>query len=284
MAGRDDRKDGDEIDEDEVVPVPVETLREARGEKIVAVHRSKLASLRPFRRIRADRILGVIGVIALAAALILLFTWENPPEEEPSWPVEWDEAEHVPINATTSSLSEPGSGGPGQTVQSEEEHTFDVDEQNVTRVQVSVWWRDDIGNEEGPPAGDEFNVTLYGPDGSGIEVAARNIGNISETRYINITIPLAATPTIGEAPVETEQEARAYVAENANATTAGIGQWRVVVEMVDAGDAGDYPPEVGECTPAAELAGQCTIDTGNDYSITVRYYSFFPTFPAPEGG
>lgn len=269
---------------DDIVPVPMEQVREARGEKVVAVHRSKLASLRPFRRIRADRVLGVLGVVVLAVALVLVFVWENPPEEQPEWPVEWQETEYVPINATTARVEEPGSGTPGGPApETQQEHTFEVSQPNATRVEISVSWQDDIGNTEGFPAGDEIEVTLIGPDDTNTTITRQLVGNVSETQYINMTVALNPTPALGAAPVETEEAAREYVDANVNETAYGMGQWRVIVRMIEAGDSGDYPQGTDECSPIGQAADQCQIDDGNEYTLTARYFTFYPEFPPPDG-
>ena len=48
--------------------------------------RSKVAGLRAFRRVRADRTLGAIGALLLLIGVALIFAWEKPPPVEKKTP------------------------------------------------------------------------------------------------------------------------------------------------------------------------------------------------------
>src|SRR5687767_12178167 len=89
--------------------VPLEDVRRARGEQKVAMPRSKVASLRAFRRVRADRAFGALGIVLLLIGIALIFTWEKPPVIEKKFEVQWPLAttQEDPIEGAALSAGAP---------------------------------------------------------------------------------------------------------------------------------------------------------------------------------
>ncbi len=259
-----------------IVAVPLEQVRSLRGEAIVALPRSKVASLRAFRRIRADRVLGTIGIIFVLLGILLIFTWEKPPEVVKKYGVEWP-LETITLENDNNTLACTAADCPGAA--SERTYSVPVDQTNVTGVTVWLHWTDDIvGEGEDQSEGDTLELMITGPDGTNItNVAVRKVGGAAGEN-ISLTYPMSGIPDVGAVqPADNDEEAWALLGDRSNRT--GIGTWTLRVKILRAGD------DWGTSTVADELqsSGQkcpstapqvCVQDPGNDYNFgfqIIRY-------------
>jgi hypothetical protein len=259
-----------------LVAMPLEQVRSARGETLVALPRSKVASLRAFRRIRADRILGIIGLILVLIGILLIFTWEKPPEIVKKYGVEWPLTSEVLLseNATFTCNADPcGVATP---------YSVTVDQTNVTAVTFWLQWTDDVaGENQDLSEGDEFQLEFSGPEGT-------NISNVRESRIggrggmnMSFTYVLSGIPDIGAVePADNDEEAFALIGDRTNRT--GIGDWKFTVTLLRAVDDWAPGPAGDEARRTAEQGSQkcpdspqqlptggatCTRDPGNSYTF-----------------
>ncbi|HEX9816197.1 MAG TPA: hypothetical protein VGB18_04390 [Candidatus Thermoplasmatota archaeon] len=260
-----------------MVAVPLEQVRSVRGQAVVALPRSKVASLRAFRRIRADRVLGTIGIIFVLLGILLIFTWEKPPEVVKKYGVEW-QLETLTLENDNNTLVCTATGCPG--AESERTYTIDVNQTNVTAVTVWLQWIDDVvGENEDQSEGDILQLTITGPDGTNItNVAVSKIGG-SGGENISLTYPMSGIPDVGAVqPADNDEEAYALLGDRTNRT--GIGAWSVTVKILRAGDdwgdspLGDELQSSGQKCPANSQMPVCDPDSGNPYNFgfqIIRY-------------
>ena len=263
---------------DAIVAVPLEQVRSARGQAVVALPRSKVASLRAFRRIRADRILGTIGIILVLIGILLIFTWEKPPEIVKKYGVEWP-LETITLESDNNTLA--CTSNPCAGAAAERAYTVDVTQTNVTAVTVWLQWVDTVvGENEDLSEGDELQLTLTGPEGTNITnvVVAKVGGRAGEN--ISLTYPMSGIPDVGAVqPADNDEQAYALIGDRTNRT--GIGSWTITVKINRAGDnwnptspAGAEMRASGQKCPANSPAQVCEHDPGNAYSFgfqIVRY-------------
>jgi hypothetical protein len=263
-----------------IVAKPLDEVREARGEKLVAVQRSKLASLRAFRRARADVAFGTLGVVVILLAGVFIFTWEPPTVVEPSVGVDWPTTRTVLLNETVSlKTPDPNKYPPTQTTyENSTTRSVSVVQSNVSAFFVTVFWVDDVGNDNF--GGDEVQVTLTAPSGFPLSLPAqRNVAFVGSGMWINFSVPVTDLPTMASVPVATEEEARAYVNANVPPSRNGTGTWTVKIDLMRAGDW--YAPGVSRDTPCndpTERAGLCRRDMGNDVKVLVSIDTYRPVF------
>lgn len=246
--------------------VPLEHVRRARGQEKIPVPRSKLAATRAFRRIRTDRLLGVLGILLILFGTYLVFGWEKREKAPPVFPVEWEEVPHA-VEMRTLEVTE---------ATPEAIFSVAVDEPNLTRIEVRAFWKDDVGDE--PREWDKLSFNLSGPapelpttDRVG-QWADHETGN-------NLTPPLAVLvnelPNVRQVPAETESEARALIGDRT--ATNGTGEWRLRLHLDQLGD--DFESEnarqlfEGDC-PADEVQGVCTTDSGQTVDVGATYWTF----------
>lgn len=248
----------DEKQPPKIVAIPLEQARRAAGETRVALPRSKVASLRAFRRVRMDRILGALGVILTVLGIALMFTWEAAPIVEKKFKVEWPTTarsmenwtQFVPATANTTSK------------------TFNLAATNVTLVQISVGWRDEVGDDA--LEGDRFHVTIEGPPGSNVS-RRQDLGTYL-AHTANFSFPLSGIPDVSNWPARTEQEARAGVGDRTNRT--GTGEWKITVRLVKANH--DYRPETPPDVKANDVCQDafCQRDPGQEFTLRFTYTTY----------
>lgn len=260
-----------------IVAVPLEQFRSARGQAVVALPRSKVASLRAFRRIRTDRLLGTIGIILVLIGILLIFTWEKPPEIVKKYGVEWP-LETITLENDNNTLA--CSANPCAGAAAERTYSIDVTQTNVTGVTVWLQWNDNVvGENEELSEGDELRLTLTGPEGTNItNVAVSKVGGRAGEN-ISLTYPMSGIPDLGAVqPADNDAEAFALIGDKTNRT--GIGTWTITVAIVRAGD--DWGPSPvaaelrsnGQKCPPNSAQPVCTPDPGNDYNFgfqIIRY-------------
>lgn len=203
-------------DPSKIVAMPLDRARRARGEGVVAMPRSKVASLRAFRRIRADRFFGALGALLVILGVLLIFVWEKPPDIPKTFSIEWTPST---TSLTTEALSLT-------TAQPTKAIPLTVPGPNVTAVTFWFSWKDDVGNE-GSEA-DEFSFEVKGPSGANLTLPAEKHillqGNISRT-YL-----MSGVPELSSVPAKTESEARAKVGDQTNQT--GIGTYEFTFRLI----------------------------------------------------
>lgn len=241
-----------------IVAVPLEEARRAKGEARVALPRSKVASLRAFRRVRMDRILGVLGVIVTVIGVALMFYWEAPPVVEKKFKVEWPTTvrslenwtQFVPTTANTTSK------------------TFELKANNVTQVVIRVGWDDAVGDHD--LEGDRFMITIEGPSRTNIS-RRQDLGTRLHHSQ-NFSFALSGIPDVASWPATSEREARAGVGDRTN--TTGSGAWKITMWLVKANhnysqDAPQEAKSTGLCQ-----APFCQADPGQDFRLNFIYTTY----------
>lgn len=244
--------------------VPLEDVRRARGEAKMAMPRSKVASLRAFRRVRADRTFGAIGILLLFVGLALIFAWEKPPEVEKKFGVEWPQStiREPPISGAR--LAE---GAAAQT------HSYKLTVPNATAIVFSLVWKDDVGDK--PIEGDRLEMKIEGPPGITLVNATLNDTGDGKTGG-NITFPVALNgiPDIASVNADTNESAFQAVGDRTNET--GIGDWKISVRVLSApgnyANEGNANPDL--CRPGTPTTPYCTPDGGQAYEVHVSYTTY----------
>lgn len=260
-----------------IIAVPLEEGRRARGESVRALPRSKVATLRAFRRIRADRVFGVIGVILIVFATILVFKWEKPPPVPIRYSVEFP-ATTYDLPTVEETLS-PVSG----SHQVSKTYTFQVPRENVSKVLVRLAWVDDHGDEVGE--GDEFQVRIVGPPGTPTPITEGPIpfsyNRTSPTTPTVIEIPILVHSPPSNRQVEASNEAKARAAYSGNTSRVGMGEWTVTLNLTvennytsGPGGFGNYYKENFPQCPEEPRSPYCTPDTGNDFELDFQYITY----------
>lgn len=250
----------DEKQAPKIIAVPLEEARRAKGEARVALPRSKVAGLRAFRRIRSDRLLGVLGVIVTVIGVALMFTWEAPPVIEKKYKVEWPATTHSVENWTK--LLTPAS--PTDT------KTFPINAKNVTEVVISVYWKDTVGDVG--MEGDQFAISVKGPASSGVDVKDLDLRIWLEHRR-TFTFSLSGVPELASVAATNDAQARTAIGDKSNDT--GSGDWQVTMRLLRANH--DYDP--GFDDPAVKERNVCnepfcTTDTGQDFIVSITYVTY----------
>lgn len=236
-----------------LLAVPLERARRARGQSVVALPRSKVATLRAFRRIRMDRLLGVVGTLLVAIGIVLIFTWPQPPPPvEKKFGVEWPRT-----------LVDKGTEQGNLAAQQAFTHTEEVDRPNVTHVTMWLTWQDDVGDEA--VEGDTFELEVQGPPGSNVTFKSNRTGGQAGAN-MSFTFAMSGIPDVASVPAATEDEARKTLGDRSNRT--GMGSWTMTVRLLRAeGDwsnndlRGRVPCQAPHCTP----------DPGNSFELHFEY-------------
>lgn len=252
--------------------VPLEEVRRARGESRVAVQRSKVATLRSFRRIRSDRLLGLLGVLLVVVATVLVFSWPAPPQKKtPAFSVAWEEDS---VARTYTGIEVPRDNATWDVL-------IEVPQANVTTLSASINWSDDVGDEG--PEWDVLNFTLKGPDQSGVEKTVRDVADNRDGRNVTLRAHLVPVPSVRQVPAKTEDEARAAMGDQT--TKNGTGTWTLRIHLDFVGD--DYSNAtrgVGNtvgCSAATSqipnggASGLCTYDPGQALRLVWVEYKFY---------
>jgi hypothetical protein len=252
--------------------VPLEKVREAGGKKLVPVPRSKVASTRAFRRVRSDRIAGMVGVVLVVIAAILLFTWPQPQTREPpTFAVEWPQAdrdayrENLTLTRQASTITKDVVLG----------------DANITRISLSIKWKDDVGDEEFEK--DDISVELVAPPE--VNRTLRINSSAGTTQFVEVVqnASISKTPDVREVPAATEAEARQKLGDHS--THNGTGTWKLRVTVVTFAD--DFHDNVtrssGQPCPTQPPQGTpaCTPDLQNlvEVRVSVRTYALQLTPP-----
>lgn len=233
--------------------VPLEQARRARGQSMVALPRSKVASLRAFRRIRMDRLLGLLGALLVAIGVLLIFTWPQPPTPvQKKFGVEWPQT-MVDTGTESGYLQERGVFL----------HAVQVDRPNVTYVSMWLTWKDDVGDEA--IEGDTFELEVQGPPGSNVSFKGNRTGG-QEGANMSFTFAMSGIPDVASVPATTEEEARQTLGERTNGT--GMGTWTMNVRLLRA--EGDWNNNDLRGTVPCQ-APHCTPDPGNSFELHFQY-------------
>lgn len=242
-----------------IVAVPLDRARRARGEGVVAMPRSKVASLRAFRRIRADRFFGVLGAILIAIGILLIFTWERPPVVPKTFSIEWaTKAENVQNEAIQLTAAQ-GS----RTV------SINVAGPNVTAVSWWMQWKDDQG-DEGSEA-DNFSIEVKGPPGANLTLPATTYQLL--TANITRTFLMSGIPEITSVPATTQAEARRKVGDQTNRT--GIGTYEFVFSLKSLN--GNWQDNTLRDRAPCSVP-YCTQDTRMDLTFHFEAITYSPVF------
>jgi hypothetical protein len=247
--------------------VPLDDVRRARGEQKVALPRSKVAGLRAFRRVRSDRLLGVVGLLLVLVGTTLIFTWEKPPPVEKKFGVEWPLTTHVLPDKAGRRLVEGSPSG------STEATTMTVPSLNVTAVTITLTWEDDVGKTA--IEGDRLELEVKGPPGTNVSFKRNDTGLRGPTAgNISVTLPLSGIPDIASVAANSEAKARAAVGLRTNHT--GTGDWTMTVRLLSA--PGEVKNENARadprlCSVPAETP-ICKPDGGNDYTLKFRFVTY----------
>lgn len=248
-------------------PVPLDRVLEARGKKRVAVSRSKVAGTKAFRRVRSDRVLGVVGVLAVIAATWLVFTWEKPPEVTPTVAVEWPVTARSGFEGTISTSRE----APEAT------ETLAITEANVTRLQLHLQWIDDVGDQPGEYDKLDFNIS--GPNGA--TFAQTYQGAADHVAGINVTLGLKVMdkPNIQQVNAATVSQAKTIIGDQTR--TNGTGTWTIRVTLLEVHDdfADNTSRSLGDC-PDQGIPAVCTRDFGQDVRVALTYETYHVVYPS----
>lgn len=244
--------------------IPLDQARKARGEGKVAVPRSKLAATRAFRRVRGDRLFGVLGILLVLFGAYLVFNWEKPLEVTPTYPVRWPESRH--------SLAEQNPAL--ETAQRTEQLTFEITDVNVTRISVQFSWNDTVGDEA--LEYDVLNFTVQGPAGSNITSHFEDATGPAGLIFLNLTVN--APPSIPSVSgARDRQEAATLLPDLSNST--GRGVWSVIVNVKqfrddfrDAQSRQAFPD--GDCPAGVSNPAICVDDVSQEVKVKFDYYTF----------
>jgi hypothetical protein len=238
--------------------VPVQKVREAKGEVRIPVPRSKVAATRAFRRLRADRVAGVLGLALILIAGALLFTWPQPPApREPTY------SEHeVFQQEVTLTRQAPAF-----------EQDLDFSNLNVTRVTVELRWRDDVG--QAPIDWDTVRVELIGPASANLTIVIESTTGPQEV-FESRNGTLRAPPEIRDVPARTDEEAWQALGDHSDAN--GTGAWRLRISTVDFRDQwnDNTSRNLGQECPENPPQGSpvCTPDLRNTLHVRVAYRTY----------
>lgn len=262
----------DDKEPPKIVAVPLEDVRRAKGEARVALPRSKVASLRAFRRVRMDRILGVLGLLVTLLGIALMFYWEAPPVVEKKFKVEWPTTVHDLENWTPPMLAAPTppvGGTLEQATPTSVVKTFNVPDLNVTEARIAISWRDEVGNIGAE--GDHFSILIEGPQGTNISTQ-KNLGT-----YLwhndTFTFALSGIPDISSWPGTTEEQVRKEIGDRSNRT--GTGEWKITVRLHRANH--DYTPDGSASSEVKQrdiCQTGCQRDAGEDFTVRFSYTTY----------
>lgn len=247
-----------------LVAMPLEQARRARGEALMALPRSKVASLRAFRRIRADRIFGAAGLALVLVGVLLIFAWEKPPPVEKRFGVEWPQT-----NTMLDPVSDEFAAGDSET------YTFPVNGTNVTAVTFWLTWIDDVARpSSGQAEGDTFEIQVSGPEGSNVSFTERRVGGQAGMN-MSYTLPMSGIPDVASVPAKSEEEARAALGDRTNQT--GGGDWTITVRLVSANhswESEDARNAAGGMCPPQSIPNVCTFDPGNSFELHFQFATY----------
>lgn len=253
---------------DKIVVLPLEDARAARGESRRAVARSKVATLRAFQRIRADRLWGVLGIVFVLFATVLVLTWEHKPAPEPKVALTWreDPASLPEVNRTVTETQ------PTLVV------PFEVTAANVTRVRVNVYWKDDVATQSVEL--DNLSLKLEGPEGTNVVLQRGALSccldtGTNETFSVRVQDPPEAP---SQFPVRTVGEAERMLGDRTS--HVGSGLWKLTVTLNQAN--GHYANELqrGSPCPDGGPPSVCIPDHGNWFRVRLSYNTYHPEFRA----
>lgn len=244
----------------------LEEVRRARGDRRIAYSRSKVATLRAFRRVRADRVFGVFGTVLVVVAVGLIFTWEKKPPEQVAVSLAWKEDDRsLPDQNQTL-------GSPRET----QVYSFEVSDVNVTRVHVHLFWIDDVAS--GPFDWDNVSVRIDGPPETNV---SRDLPGLAWTFQwgVNVSVNLRVQDTPqspSQFQVRSEAEAEQLLGDRTG--RIGTGIWRVYVTLEEAkGNASSSLTGSLAC-PTTSASVVCTPDPGNWVRVGLTYQTYRPEF------
>jgi len=254
-----------------IVAMPLDEARRARGESVVALPRSKVASLRAFRRVRADRVFGTIGTILVIAGLILAFKWPAPAvHPPPTYKVEWPETRAFSKDekARLDFPSQPSTSNPPAP---SKVYTEKVDQVNVTKINFWLTWKDDLADPAaGQADGDNFSLMVKGPSNYGFTQSATGGAGGANISY---SLPESGIPDKGSVPAKTYPEALKALGDYSNKTA--MGDWTFTVTLLHAGDKWDPSSPMYEYRDQVPCsAPYCQRDTGNDFTFHFEFYTY----------
>ena len=243
--------------------VPIEDVRRAKGAPVVAVQRAKVSGTRAFRRTRADRAWGAIGVVLCLVGAWMVFNWVPPVEIAPSVGVEWPEETFARENET---LSIPR-GQPSLVF------PIQVDEANITQMTVTVTWVDDVGDE--PFEWDTVELNLTGPEATGIRLTSQTRGDNVVGATVKLSERVSPKPDTRSVPASDLEEAERLLGDQSNRT--GTGEWTLEIyldKVRDNFESNNARIAFSDQCPQQGVPEACTYDPGQDLLVAVEYTAF----------
>lgn len=249
-----------------IIARPLDEVRKARGDAKVAVVRSKVASLRAFRRVWPDRVFGIFGVLLVVVATGLIFSWEKKPPVEPKIALAWLEEPHA-LAEQNHTLTES---------QPTHVYPFEITDVNVTKVRVNLFWIDDVAEDAVDV--DNFSIQIEGPPGTNVSMKEPYVPCCWKTPY-NRTFSFRVQD-VPEAPSQfsarTVEEAQALLGDRTQ--RVGTGLWKVTVTLNQANDHYESELARGQPCPANSPSSVCTPDTSNWVAVRFGYSTYHPEF------
>jgi hypothetical protein len=244
--------------------VPIHKVREVKGDTKIPVQRSKVASTRAFRRIGADRLFGIFGIVFILCAAALLFYWPEPtPDKEPTYGVAWPKTMHVLKDDTVTVARD----SPTLVIPD-----LEIRDKNVTEISLVVSWKDDVGDE-----GLEFDMlsfNLTGPPSANVTLFVKDAAtNLDPPREIPRNGTVARAPNVRQVPAKTLSEAYQLLGDRSSDN--GTGTWKLEIKLEYVGDdfKAEWARDLGECS--AEANGTiCIRDPGQSVRVVVTYDTY----------
>ncbi len=196
-----------------------------------------------------DWIMAGAGAAVLIAALFGVFAYESDQAEVPmqTFPVSWP-VDPGPATTHTGELEEDESSNV----------TVALSASNVTRVEVSLTWTDDVGQP------DEFRLTVQPPGGAARQANATN-------GTILLTFPMRAPPAVDHFNTTTRTQATERA--SSHASQGGLGDWGITVTLEDA-------PGQRPVPNAPEL--EIEPDGSNSFELSFRYEAYRANLGDPD--
>lgn len=164
-----------------------------------------------------DTIVGIVGAVALLAAMVGVFKYEGSQAQSTLGSQSFD------LTWTTEDAAGPSVDGTSP-LRGATEETLVIGDANITRITFTLTWTATAG-------ADTLKLTVVPPEGSGLAAntsSEENDGELDLVFDIPNTVPPAAT-VFGNS----EEHAKSRLADT-NTKLAGTGNWTVTVEFVDA--------------------------------------------------
>lgn len=200
-----------------------------------------------------DTVVGILGAVILVAAMVAIFYYEGT--QAPGTTTTGGGGGTGPLTFTWQNRTADGPSVNGQTAEGEtSQDAVTIEQQNLTRVTFRLTWTDENVPQNQP---DRFLLRVTSPDNQTEEAEGENAAG--QQGLVEVTFsPLNQVPGL-------ERGTTADLARLAG--TIGMGEWRIEVQLLAAGDPGapGVPPLPGQLPVA---------DTGNAWELAteLNYY------------